>query len=205
MWIAIAIPATVIPIIIFFFVFFRKNIAALIDRTKMVKFPGTEIQATAPTQKPVETKPDETEKLMNALESPALKATEDEIRKDLENRGTVDKEKVLIRYLAVASLSILFERINALIWGSQIYILEHLNTIRTGVNKDEIKRLFYDDAITRYPLYYVGYSYEAYLRFLKASQLIIEENEILKITNLGVEFLRYLAETGRSTARFRPG
>jgi len=203
MW--IAIPLTVIPIVVFFLVFFRKNIATLIDRTKAVKFPGTEVQASVPTQKPIETKPDQTDELMKALESPVLRREEEAIRKDLESRGVIDKEKVLIRYLAVAYLSILFERINALIWGSQIYILEHLNTIRTGAHKDEIKRLFYDDAKTRYPLYYATYSYEKYFGFLKSSHLIIDEDVVIKITDVGVEFLRYLAATGQSSARFRPG
>jgi hypothetical protein len=201
------IPTTIVPIVvvIFFLVFFQKNIRALIDRIERMKHKDTEVQAPVPTQKPIDTKPDSTDELLKALESPVLQREENAIRKDLDSRGNIDKEKVLIRYCAAMALSLWFERINALIWGSQIYILEHLNTIRTGTHKDEIKRLFFEDATTKYPSFYASYSYEQYIGYLKVSRLIIEQNEILMITDTGIEFLRYLATTGRSSARFRPG
>ena len=145
---------------------------------------------------------------MKALDSPALQEGEGFINKTLKDADVKEgpeREKLLIRYLAATTLALAFERIDSAIWGSQIYILEHLNANRSGVLKDAIKTLYYDNAVTKWPPSFTNYSYDAYLGFLKNSNLVLEQDGCLLITQLGVEFLQYLARVGKSGARFRPG
>jgi len=204
MWIGISI----ITVSIFFLVFFHKNIRAFIDRTKEVRYGRAGVQAESSSQEPVDTSAHSTEKLMKALDSPVLREQEDWINQTLKGAGIKegpDKEKVLIHYLAATHLALIFERIDSAIWGSQIYVLEHLNEKRQGVLKEDIKTFYYDEAVKKWPHFFEGYSCDAYLDFLKNSNLVLEKNGYLLITILGVEFLQYLARTGKSGARFRFG
>ena len=204
MWIGISI----IAVCIFFMVFFHKNIRALMDRIKGIKYGSTELQTESPSQEPVDTTASSTEKLMKALNNPIIQEAEDFINETLTKADVKEgpeREKLLIRYLAASHLALALERINSAIWGSQIYILEHLNVSRLGVSKEEIKTTYYDDAVKKWPPTFANYSYDAYLGFLKNSNLILEGNGNLLITKLGVEFLQYLARIGKSGARFRPG
>lgn len=208
MWMALAIGISIITVCIFFMVFFQKNIKALIDRIKGVKYGGTELQTENPSQEPVDTTVSSTEKLMKALDNPVLQEGEDLISEALRKAGVKEgpeREKLLIRYLAANNFALTVERIDSAIWGSQICILEHLNVNRLGVLKDDIKTIYYDDAAEKWPPFYTNYSYDAYLGFLKNSNLVLEQDGYLLITMLGVEFLQYLARIGKSGARFRIG
>lgn len=207
MWMALAIGISIITVCIFFMVFFQKNIRASIDRIKGVKYGRAEIQTESPSQEPVDTTASSTEKLMKALDNPALQEGEDLINETLRKAGIKEgpeREKLLIRYLAATNLALTFERIDSVIWGSQIYILEHLNESRLGVSKEKIKAAYYDDAVEKWPPFFANYSYDNYLGFLKDSNLVLEKDRYLFITKLGVEFLQYLARIGKSGARFRP-
>lgn len=201
MWIAISIAA----ICIVFMVLFQKNIRAFIDRAYKFKYPGGELVTKNPSQELVDTTVSSTEDRMREFDSPILREQENLINESLTRVGP-EKERFLVRDLAITKLSLAFERIYSVIWGSQIYILEYLNDRRLiGALKEDIKTSFYDDAVRRWPDRFVGYSFDMYLGFLKESNLIIEKNESLFITNFGVEFLRYLTSTGKSGARFKPG
>ena len=203
MWTGISI----IVVSVFFMVFFQKNIRTLIDRIKEVSRSGIRT-SEPPSQEPVDMTASSTEKLMKELDSPVLREQEDLINNTLNKLGVkqgTEKEKLLIRYLAATHLALVFEQIYSTIWGSQIYILEHLNEQRQGVTKGDFKTLYYDDAVKKWPNIFVGYSYDAYIDFLKNSNLILEKNGYLLITIRGVEFLQYLTRTGRSGARFRSG
>jgi len=72
------------------------------------------------------------------------------------------------------------------------------------VLKGDIKTSYYDDTVKKWPNFFVGYSYDAYINFLKNSNLVLEKNGYLLITILGVEFLQYLTRIG-SSARLRYG
>ncbi len=201
------IGLSIIVVSVFFMVFFRKNIRTLIDRIKEVSRNGIRTSET-PLQESVDTTVSSTEELMKALDSPVLREQEDLINKtlrDLDVKQGQEKEKLLIRYLAASHLALIFKQIDFAIWGSQIYILEHLNEQRQGVSKEDIKTPYYDDAVKKWPNFFANYSYDAYIDFLKNSNLVLEENGYLLITILGVEFLQYLIRTGSSRARFRYG
>jgi len=201
MWLAISI----ITICVFFMVFFHKNIRAFIDRTRTVKYRDSEVVTENPSQEPVDTTVSPTEEYTREFDSPVLQEQKRLINEALTRVGP-EKERFLVRELAITQLSLAFERTYSTIWGGQICILEELNDRRTlGSSKEEIKTSFYDVAVTKWPNYFTNYSYDEYLDFLKASNLMREENETLFINALGIEFLQYLTQTGKSGARFKPG
>jgi len=207
MWTTVIWAATVLLIAVTAMLIFRGAIVGLVGRVKGGEVRGIKFQTSVQQNAP-EIKTDPADLMVRALDSPVIKNEEDAIQEILAKAGVTDdagRVKVLKRYLAATNLQLVFTRVTSLIYGSQIYVLEHLNTIRSGVSKDEIRRLFYEEAKARYPMYHEGSSFEAYVGFLKFSNLVSEASEMLHITDLGVEFLRFLAAIGRSTDRFRPG
>ncbi|MBL7152394.1 MAG: hypothetical protein ISS79_01660 [Phycisphaerae bacterium] len=204
----VAIPLTVVPV--FFLVYFRREVRGFVNRLRTVKYRGTELTVGTPEQHAADVKEDAVaERLMQALDSPALRDTEKLIDSVLESLGVgegVERAKVLKRYLAAAELQVRILQIDAAIWGSQIYLLEFLNERQAvgGASLEEL-RSFYDNAAARYPEVFRAYSYEAYMRFLTLSNIIIERGGKILITTLGTEFLAYLVRAGKSSARFRPG
>ena len=62
----------------------------------------------------------------------------------------------------------------------------------------EALRPFYTLAATQYPEAYNGYSFEAWLGFLRDQLLVREDGGRLRITVRGREFLTYLTRMGRS-------
>ena len=81
-----------------------------------------------------------------------------------------------------------------MIYGSQIRLLQKLNY--SSENKENVK-YFYDNAATYFPAAYENYTYENYLDFLVSCDLIIynRETNIISITEVGKDFLRYLVES----------
>ncbi|MGA1980793.1 MAG: hypothetical protein ABSG99_09605 [Sedimentisphaerales bacterium] len=202
MWIGISI----VVLGLFFMLFFQKNIKGILDRTQKVKYGSGEIQTENPSQEPVDSTVSSTEEHTREFDSPVLREQVDLINNELTSMQASEKERFLVRYLSIVKLELAFERIYSIIWGSQIYILEHLNDRRfIGASKEDIKTSFYDPAVTRWPTFFRNYSYEAYLAFLKSSNLVREEGPLLFVTDFGVDFLQYLTRTGKSSARFKLG
>lgn len=207
MW-AITISLALVAVVTFFFVYFNKEIRVFINRIKSVEHGKTRIDSRQVEQQPAEKESDVTDRLMRALDSPALRETEAWVKGALEQAGvskSPDKEKILFRFLAATELENRFLRIDHAIWGSQIYILENLNSFRNvGLPIEQLKT-WYDQSAAKYPSLYMNYSYKQYIEFLKSFGLVIQENGGLRITTLGVEFLAWLDRQGESGARFRAG
>ena len=202
----LAWPLAVIIISCIFFIIFRRSIAGLLGRTSEIGRKGLKTMPEQ-SQKLADTNKTPTEELMETFNSQIIREREVAIQTYLETRSVSsnnDKIKVLTRHLAIVQLFSSFEKTYNLIYGSQVCILEELNEKRLGVLKEDIKR-FYDDGEIKWPQFFLDYSFDAYLNFLKTSGIITEKDGCLFITNYGVEFLEYLARTGRSNARFRFG
>lgn len=137
-------------------------------------------------------------------DSIVLRDIEGHIRADLEKRGLEaegDTVKVLIKYLAATKVLLEFEQIHNFIFGSQIFLLKKLNEV-TGqgqtkeyvvVHFEDIKELFKPD--------FADWSFQQYMAFLVARSLVTVDKDTFHITNLGVEFLTWMARTGRSENR----
>jgi len=141
---------------------------------------------------------------MRELDSALLRETEDGIQKELKQRNLVGIEAVpvLVRYVASLKIAFDFEIIYGLIFGSQLNLLNYLNTQSMG-QPAEALRTFYTLAASQYPQIYSGYTFEQWLGFLKDQILLREDAGRLQVTIRGREFLAYLTRMGR--AHNKPG
>ena len=110
-----------------------------------------------------------------------------------------DKVKVLTRQLSAAQLMIRFEQVYREIFGSQINLLQFLNSRPQG-ETDENLKVFYDHAVTEYPNL-ANYPYTDYLNYLHRSGLITRRGELNLLSQLGRAFLEYLIREGYSLTR----
>lgn len=93
-----------------------------------------------------------------------------------------------------------FDTIYNSIFGSQIRLLEDLNTLRPSTK--ETLSHYYQSAKLNNPSFFENYAYEDYLDFLANFNLIIKEDGIYQITILGVDFLKYLTESNKDVKKF---
>lgn len=202
MWMAIVI----VVCFIFFCILFQRNIRAFIDRLKSLQGGGWKVDANSKPQNPAKTKESSVDELMKAFDNPILKEREQLIETDLKKRGVhsdTDKIQILTRHLAATQISIVFVTIDAQIYGSQVALLQFLNT-RNNLPKEGLKA-FYEIAVSKNSALFQSYQYEQYLAFLKNWGLIIEKDKNLSITVLGIEFLNYLTKVKRNDAGIRFG
>ncbi|MCF7560022.1 hypothetical protein L3X39_05180 [Sabulilitoribacter multivorans] len=106
-----------------------------------------------------------------------------------------EKIERLINYGCLLYIMRHFDIIYNNIFGSQIRILEYVNS-HSAQTKESVK-FFYDTAVKNHSKYYENYSYNEYLNFLFHFTLIREDNGELNITILGVDFLKYLTESNK--------
>ncbi|MHC4633017.1 MAG: hypothetical protein ACYS9C_17365 [Planctomycetota bacterium] len=206
MWIAIAIVVVVPICVIFFCIYFQQNIRAFIDRSKSIQGRGINIDASGKPQNPARTEDSSVDELMKAFDNPILKEQEQRIKADFKTRGVqneADKIEILTRHLAATQIGLACVTIDAQIYGSQVTLLQFLNT-KHNLPKERLKT-FYDAAVSIYPNIFQNYSYEQYLAFLINWGLIIEKDNNFSITQFGVEFLSYLTKIKRNDPGIRYG
>ncbi|MCU0423866.1 MAG: hypothetical protein MUC81_13755 [Bacteroidia bacterium] len=107
-----------------------------------------------------------------------------------------EKTELLMNYSIALYIIKHYELIYNSIYGSQLLILQQLNTF-TYEDNESLKR-YYDYAVERSPKFYDNYSYEEYIEFLYSFNLIVLENGRVIITVLGIDFLKYITETGKT-------
>ena len=194
-------PGVVLILGILFILLFKKDISTLLGRTKKIGKGGIEI-VSSELQKSSQSK-SSTEELMRTFDSVSLLENEKRIKEDLEERKLADpqdKIDVLVRHLAVYQLSYLFERFNNSIFGSQISILQHLNSKSLGETAEPLEP-FYANAAKKYPETYADYPFENYLSFLVTAGLLEKKDERYSVTALGRDFLIYLVNSAAPTER----
>ena len=101
-----------------------------------------------------------------------------------------EKEKALLQYSKLAFLTLQFVATYSNIYGSQIRLLQRLNS-NTLVKKNELI-WYYNSAKANSPKEYENYPYSEYLKFLIDAHLIQEEENNVRITALGRDFLKFL-------------
>ena len=168
---------------------FRDPIANLIARIRSVSKNGLEIQSGQPIP-PVDEKKGTDEFLRN-YDNPMVVNEEKQIRDYYKIDPPTDKEKALIRALAVTNINLTFERISNGIWSSQYQCLNFLNLRVAGANVGEINS-FYEHAKNQYPTWYVNFPFDSWFGYLRAYNLVDEENSNVSITLRGREFLQFL-------------
>lgn len=134
----------------------------------------------------------------------SLKSYEQAVRKDLLSKkieSDARKIEYLIEHLAVAILAKDFEYLNSVLYGSQVGLLEHLNSNTDGDTYDNLKP-FYEMGASRYPAVYRDYSFDQYLGFLEKSQLVKGEDKRYYISDMGRDYLSFLVKLRRKKPRF---
>lgn len=179
---------------------FRAQIGNLLSRVTSIDKSGIKAQP-APEAQREEKQREAAQALLDAIgTSIVLKDVEARIRKELTDRGLEthgDTANVLIRHLAATRILLEFEQVHNLIFGSQIFLLKKLNEVAgQGKSKE-----FVEDYFTRvqelFPEAFREWTLEQYLAFLLGRLLIVAQDGKYHITNLGVEFLTWMARNGR--------
>ena len=136
--------------------------------------------------------------LMRAFDSGTFRFHENAIKEDLEEQNLTNSEaiEVLIRHLANAQITLAFNEIDFYIWGSQVELLQYLNS-SLGSTAEELIH-FYNLAISRSnnPEHFIEYTFEQYLQFLTNRGLITQLTGSYVISQFGRDFLIFLTAKG---------
>ena len=131
------------------------------------------------------------EKFDNPLMTEQIKSLKGEMQ-GLDITTSEEKEEILYKALASNQIARAFETIYYSIFGSQIKALQHLNQSGLSlINVDQLQ-VFYNEAKTKYPVFYSTYTFESWLNYLQSSVLILSEGGNISITIRGQELLKYL-------------
>lgn len=190
------------PVIVFIiFLIIKKPIIDLINRITKIGHGGTSVEAhqQQSAEKQERKQFSTVDKALGLFRQETIDLVTSAVLKETDlSTLTTDKQKIerLTDYSIALYILKHFESIYNSIFGSQIMILQQLNTF-TYEDKDSLKR-YYDYAVKQNPKYFEGYEYSEYIDFLFAFNLIINEDGQIKITVLGIDFLKYLTETGKT-------
>jgi len=180
---------------------FRKPLERLLDRTK--KIGKTGLDATAVAQETsIERVPNGAEQLLARFDNALLVEQENAIRQDLNSNrvdNSAERERVLVRHLAATMIYSRFERTYQFIFGSQISMLQELNSGGT-LHRDGLKTN-YDVATMFSPDFYSSYSFEQWLQFMISQVLVRVDGEFVSITVGGRAFLKFIVEEGKSFSK----
>ncbi len=182
---------------------FRSQLAALLDRTRGLRVGPLRVSTgSSRTHGTEQASPQTVEDLLRAFDSPMLREQEEAIKSDIANRGLGDTSntiKVLVRHLAATQIALLFNRIDQLIFGTQLTLLRFLNASPNGGTYEQAK-IFYGKAVAESSDFSSDFTFEEWISFLRSYTLCTELNGNLWITQRGREFLTYLTQQGRETA-----
>lgn len=192
-------PGAVVVCVIFVCIFFRKHVAALLDRTTSLGRDG--LKTSPPTGQATQEidKVNQARELVDELTSPVIREQEDQIYKILKDKGLAensDAVKVLVRYLATTQLIVKFEELYRIVYGSQIYLLKASNENRPGgLLKGFVENHFSQVQKVHAPAF-DDWNADSYVKFLLSSNLLLKDGDFYKITILGVTFLEWITRVG---------
>lgn len=136
------------------------------------------------------------EELRNFGTPAVLLEREAEIRRDLLNVPEHERDRTLIRHLAVAQIEWRAEEVYRLIFGSQIAILQHLN-LYTSDSEQHLIELFFDTTAAQYPDAYAKMDRGQYFQYLVGAKLVNRsEQGIYTLTVFGKAFLEWMPYKG---------
>ncbi len=184
---------------VIFIALFRQPLSELIRRITKIGKEGVTASSVPEAQRE-KTDPEAVQQLLDVIgNSIVIADIEGRIKSELKEKGLNadgDTVKVLIRHLAGTQLLLSFEQIHNLIFGSQIFLLKKLNEVAGQGRPWTFVTNHIDHVKTLYPE--LGdWSYDQYLGFMYGRLLIIRHGDQIHITNLGVEYLTWIARNGR--------
>lgn len=199
----------ILPIIIWplatilIFLLLRKSLLDLINRISKIGYGKLAAETSATKQNASETTLLENETVQQVLGSYSYE-TISKFVKIVNNESKIEvlhddpeKVRILHKYSQAILLIHTFERLYNVIFGSQLLILDMINT-NNSTTKSSLEP-YYLSATKQYPNFYANYSYDSYFEFLLTQELItITSDGFCQITFYGRDFLKFLVETGRS-------
>ncbi|MEH6556310.1 MAG: hypothetical protein V7708_00840 [Oceanicoccus sp.] len=181
---------------------FKTPISAFLSNVDSVSKDGISTKPSPEAQNE-DQKKNGAEELLAIEDSEVIKEIEASIvasltEKKLETGS--DTDKVLIRHLAITQLLLEYERIHGSIFGSQIFLLKRLNEVAgQGKPRGYIEEYYlsvqerHDD--------FKDWEVDEYLYFLGQKSLITIVDDKYHISKKGVEYLIWLAKSGRNENR----
>jgi hypothetical protein len=112
---------------------------------------------------------------------------------------SVSKEEVLVAGVAELGAVLHLERASRSIFRSQLEALDSLGR-QTGPLTLDSFRPFYDRAVQSFPEVYANYSFDQWFSFLIGNGLVILQNAMVAITRVGQVIGHYMIERGYTRA-----
>jgi len=191
-------------VVIILAIIFRSTLQDLIKRFKKGKAFGAEIELENEVQKQQNSNVRE---LTNIEKATAifhgetinyfrgLVISESEYEKMTSD---AQKTETLIKYATIIYIKSNFDYLYEDVFGSQLKLLLHLNTVpHTGETYEGLK-LFYDEAVEQYGKRYDGYSYENYFNFLIRKGLVVAKGDRYVITIGAQDLIKYIVATNKT-------
>lgn len=178
----------------------RQPFCRFLDRARRITRDGIETDAV-PQVSRAEIRPSAMEEFQRFFDNALLVQREIQIRTELERVSFADineRERVLIRLFAASSIIQAFEQTYASIWGSQLGVLQFLNSAGTDGVQSSVLQTWYHQAAAQYPDVYENYLFDQWLGFLETHALILRRETAVFISLEGREFLKYIFHQGYS-------
>jgi len=191
------------PFALVFIIFFKQPLTNLITRVTSIDKKGLKVGPSPESQREkTETTNETVQQLLNLVgNSIVINEKEEIIKKELEETGLStdgDAVKVLIKHLVGTQLLLAFEQVYSSIFGSQIVLLKKLNEVKGQGMNEELVNKHIETAKNSYPVELGNWAADEYLWFLRSYLLIVNIGDQIHITNLGVEYLTWMARNGYS-------
>jgi hypothetical protein len=184
-----------------FLVLFWKELRGFLNRVTSIDRTGIKTEPNPEAQREDQKKLEAAQELMLAIgNTVVIQDIEGRIRNDLVARHLdIEGEttKVLIKYLAASMVALEFEQIQNFIFGSQIFFLKKLNEVSGQGQSPTVVQAHFEQVQKMFPDSFGEWPQERYLHFLLARKLIVLKEGNYHITNLGNEYLVWMARTGR--------
>lgn len=196
-------PITVLIMFSIIIVVFYKPLRSFLERINSLKLPyGIESSIKQDTNnlKKSDTVADE---ILKVFDNQLMILQEQRIRANIsldKIQAPDDKIKVLLKYLTGMTINALFEKAYYYIYGTQIQLLESINSKPEGELKSNLK-MYFDKSVDMQPIP-DGSNYDSYLNFLKYYDLIEIADDRIKISLTGREFLAFLIHAGKNKEKY---
>jgi hypothetical protein len=190
------------------FVFlFRGPLSGLINRTEKIGKDGLTASSTSDAQIGAsESTSESVQKLLDVVgNSIVINDQEKRIIADLEAKNldaSGDSIRVLVKHLAGTQLLLAFEQIHGTIFGSQIKLLKKLNELVGEGRPSEFIENHFRDVQENFPELPKEWDLEKYLEFMFSHLLIVKNENQYHITNIGVEYLTWVARNGKPEDKY---
>jgi len=189
---------------VFFLLIFKSQISNFISRISSIDKGGVKTSPVPEAQREKE-KTEAVQELLLAIgDSIVLRDVEGRVVADLQAKNLEtesDTAKVLIKHFAASKILLEFEQIHNLIFGSQIFLLKKLNEVTGQGQNIETVKAHFEHVKDIFSKEFEEWDFEKYMYFLEGRSLVTIDVNQYHITNLGVEYLTWIARNGRSENR----